>query len=104
MEVEASMMSFSFDSGEKVMERFLLSVHFARVALIFVWFASLLMRVVMSCGTNSGRSKLVFPGKQMVQVFLEKVSRLETVMGVGRVEPSQVVDWLWTIFCPVMLA
>ena len=48
MEDEASMMSFSFDSGEKVMERFLLSVHFARVALIFVWFASLLMRVVMS--------------------------------------------------------
>ena len=48
MEDEASMISFPFDSGEKVMERFLLSVHFARVALMFVWFASLLMRVVMS--------------------------------------------------------
>ena len=36
IEVEASIISFSFDSGEKVMERFRLSVHFARVALMFV--------------------------------------------------------------------
>ena len=88
MVVEASIMSFSLDSGEKVMERFLLSVHFARVALIFVWFASLLMRVVMSCGANSGRSKLGFPRKRIVQVFLEKVSRLGTVEDVGRAVPS----------------
>ena len=104
MEDEASTISFSFDSGEKVMERFLLSVHFAKVALMFVWFASLLIRVVMSCGANSGCSKLVFPGKWMVQVFLEKVSRLGTVEDVGKVEPSQVYDWSWTVFCPVMLA
>ena len=58
----------------------------------------------MSCGANSGRLKFVVPGKRMVQVFLEKVLRLGTVVDVGRVEPSQVIDWLGTIFCPVMLA
>ena len=36
MEEDASKISFSFDSDEKVMERFRLSVHFARVALMFV--------------------------------------------------------------------
>ena len=40
----------------------------------------------------------------MVQVFLEKVSRLGMGVDVGKVLPSQVVDWLWTKFCPVMLA
>ena len=40
----------------------------------------------------------------MVQVFLEKVSRLGTVEDVGRDEPSHVYAWSWTMFCPVMLA
>ena len=46
----------------------------------------------MSWGASSGLSKFCFPGKRMVQVFLENDSRLGTVEDVGRVEPNQVYD------------
>ena len=48
------------------------------------------MRVVMSCGANSGRSKFAAPGKRMVQVFLENDSRFGAVLDVGKVVSSQV--------------
>lgn len=53
MVCDASIMSFSVDSCEKVTERLSFCVHFARIALILESSGCLLMRLMIRCGGAS---------------------------------------------------
>ena len=100
MRVEASLMSFSFDSCEKVSARLFLSVLFARITSMGLSKSFWLSLVTILCGANlkidglGANSGLSFGpdlcGNLMVHVFFGKGAGVAVCVLLG--VPCQVVD------------